>query len=298
MNNGNTVDMGVGRMPKQRSQTASLAIRRFLTYFLLLILTFLSLFPFYILIINASRAHGQILSGFSAAPGTFWLDNLKVTLSNANTPILRGLVNSVYVSIMTAVLTTYFSAMTAYGLYMYKFKGRNFAFKFILAVMMVPAQVSALGFIKLLTRLHMMEHLEALYIPAIAAPVVFFYLYQAMESTLPYSIVEASRVDGCNEFRTFNIIALPMMKPSIAVQAIFAFVSSWNNYFTPALVISKKDLKTIPILIAQLRSADYKMFNLGSIYMCICIAIIPLILIYLILSRYIISGVTLGGVKE
>src|SRR5574344_756383 len=298
MNNGNTVDMGVGRMPKQRSQTASLAIRRFLTYFLLLILTFLSLFPFYILIINASREHGQILSEFSAATGTFWLDNLKVTLSNANTPILRGLVNSVYVSIMTAVLTTYFSAMTAYGLYMYKFKGRNFAFKFILAVMMVPAQVSALGFMKLLTRLHMMEHLEALYIPAIAAPVVFFYLYQAMESTLPYSIVEASRVDGCNEFRTFNIIALPMMKPSIAVQAIFAFVSSWNNYFTPALVISKKDLKTIPILIAQLRSADYKMFNLGSIYMCICIAIIPLILIYLILSRYIISGVTLGGVKE
>jgi len=144
----------------------------------------------------------------------------------------------------------------------------------------------------------MIDTLPALYIPSIAAPIVFFYLYQAMESTLPYSIVEAARVDGCNEFRTFNTIVLPMMKPSIAVQAIFAFVSSWNNYFTPALVISKKENKTIPILIAQLRSADYSKFDLGQVYMQICIAIVPLIIVYLFLSRYIISGATAGGVKE
>jgi multiple sugar transport system permease protein len=188
--------------------------------------------------------------------------------------------------------------MTAYGIYMYRFKGRKFSFRFILLVMMVPAQISTAGFIKLITKIGMIDTLPALYIPAIAAPIVFFYLYQAMESTLPYSIVEAARVDGCNEFRTFNEVAIPMMKPSIAVQAIFSFVSSLNNYFTPALVISNKNKKTVPIMIAQLRSADYQKFNMGTVYMQIFLSIVPLMIVYLFLSRSIIAGVTAGGVKE
>ena len=281
-----------------KSQAASLTIRRTLCYIVLVILAFLSLFPFFILIVNATRSHVQIQNGFSALPGAFFGKNIVNLFSNKNIPILQALFNSVYVSLMTAVLTTYFSSMTAYGIYMYRFKGRKGAFTFIMAVMMVPTQVSTLGFIKLLTTLHMMDNLVSLYVPAIAAPIVFFYIYQAMESTLPYSIVEAARVDGCNEFRTFNTIVIPMMKPSIAVQAIFSFVSSWNNFFVPALVISSKEKKTIPILIAQLRSADYSKFDLGQVYMQICIAIVPLIIVYLFLSRNIVSGATAGGVKE
>ncbi len=281
-----------------KSQSASLILRRNLCYIVLIILTILSLFPFFILIINSTRSHNQIQLGFSVLPGVSFIDNFKTLITNDNIPVMRGLVNSVYVSAMSAVLTTYFSCMTAYGIYMYRFKGRQFSFRFILLVMMVPAQVSAAGFLKLLTRLGMMDKLVSLYIPAIAAPVVFFYLYQAMESTLPYSIVEAARVDGCNEFRTFNEVAIPMMKPSIAVQAIFAFVSSWNNYFTPALVISTKTKKTVPILIAELRSADYQKFNMGTVYMQIFLSIVPLMIVYLFLSRSIIAGVTAGGVKE
>lgn len=281
-----------------KSQSTSLAIRRFVAYAVLIILAFLSLFPFFILVINSTRGHADIQKGFSALPGVFFVKNFVNMMSNDNNPILRALINSVFVSFMSAVLTTYFSSMTAYGIYMYRFKGRKFSFRFILAVMMVPAQVSTLGFIKLITKLGMIDTLAALYIPSIAAPIVFFYIYQAMESTLPYSIVEAARVDGCNEFRTFNTIVLQMMKPSIAVQAIFAFVSSWNNYFVPQLVISSKEKKTIPILIAQLRSADYQKFDMGQVYMTICLAIVPLIIVYLFLSRSIISGATAGGVKE
>lgn len=281
-----------------KSQSASLILRRNLCYIVLVILAFLSLFPFFILIINSTRSHSQIQLGFSLLPGTSFFKNLKDLLTNPNMPVLRALFNSVYVSIMSAVLTTYFSCMTAYGIYMYRFKGRKFSFRFILLVMMVPAQISTAGFIKLITKIGMIDTLPALYIPAIAAPVVFFYLYQAMESTLPYSIVEAARVDGCNEFRTFNEVAIPMMKPSIAVQAIFSFVSSWNNYFTPALVISNKNKKTVPIMIAQLRSADYQKFNMGTVYMQIFLSIVPLMIVYLFLSRSIIAGVTAGGVKE
>lgn len=276
----------------------NVTVKRYFRNIMLILLAVVSLFPFYVLIINSTRTHSQIQLGFSFLPGTNFAKNLSHLLADQNTPILRALFNSVFVSVVSAALTTYFSAMTAYGIYMYKFRGRNAAFKFILGVMMIPAQVSALGFIKLIEKIGMLDSLAALYIPAIAAPVVFFYMYQAMESTLPVSIVEAARIDGCNEFRTFNTIVLPLMKPAIAVQAIFSFVSSWNNYFTPALVIDSDHKKTIPILIAQLRGADYKNFDMGQVYMMICIAIIPLVIIYLILSRSIISGVTMGGVKE
>ena len=277
---------------------SGLAVRRYFCYFVLILLTLFSLFPFYVLIINATRTHAQIQKGFSFLPGTNFFRNLAHLMADKETPILMALFNSVFVSVMCAVLTTYFSSMTAYGVYMYKFKGRDFAFKFILAVMMIPTQVSTLGFLKLLEKIGMLDNLASLYIPAIASPVVFFYMFQAMQSTLPFSIVEAARVDGCNEFRTFNQIVIPMMKPAIAVQAIFSFVSSWNNYFVPALVIDSGSKKTIPILIAELRNKDYANFDMGKVYMTICIAIIPLVIIYLILSKSIIKGATQGGVKE
>ncbi|MBO6219019.1 MULTISPECIES: carbohydrate ABC transporter permease [unclassified Treponema] len=273
-------------------------IKRNFVYLCLLFLTIASLFPFFILLVNSTRNHAQIQRGFSAIFGVSFFENLRKLLTDPNMPILRSLFNSVFVSCMAALLTTYFSAMTAYGIYMYRFKGRATAFKTILAIMMIPTQVSSLGFIQLLIKIKMIDTLAALYIPAIASPVVFFYMYQAMTATLSYSIVEAARIDGCPEFKTFNQIVLPLMKPAIAVQAIFAFVSSWNNYFIPALVINSKMKKTIPILIAQLRNADYQKFDMGQVYMIICLAIVPLIIVYLFLSRNIISGVSVGAVKE
>lgn len=303
-------------MEKLKSQAKMLSIRRFICYAVLVLLAILSLFPFYIMVVNATRSHPQIQSGFSAIPGTqLWLhikqfikserwfdvvagQQVERKVYGTSYPIFRGLGNSFLVAIFTAAFTTYFSAMTAYGIYMYNFKGKKTAFKFIMAVMMVPTQVSTLGFLQLITKLGIMNSYIPLIIPAIAAPVVFFYMYQSMEATLPYSIVEAARVDGSNEFYTFNAIVCPMLKPAFAVQAIFAFVTSWNNYFIPALVISDKKLWTVPIVIANARSADYMMFDLGVNYTLMTVAILPLIVIYFLLSRYIIGGVTAGGVKE
>ncbi|MDC7243200.1 MAG: carbohydrate ABC transporter permease, partial [Sphaerochaetaceae bacterium] len=191
----------------------------------------------------------------------------------------------------------YVSSMTAFGIYMYNFKLKKFAFSFVLLVMMVPVQISALGFLKLMIRFGLMDTFYPLIVPAAAAPVVIFFMIQYMQSVLPFEIVEAARVDGSNEFYTFNKIVLPILKPAIALQMIFSFVGSWNNYFMPALIINSKDKKTIPILIAQLRGADYMKFDYGKVYMLICVAILPLLIIYLFLSRFIIQGVTLGSVK-
>lgn len=309
-------------MNKIKSQSQTLAIKRIFCYLVLILFTFLSLFPFYIMIINATHTNAEIQRGFLGLPGTNLIKNFvnlafnkessssvvqsiiasqnyeKISNYAKNYPILRSMLNSLIVATLIAAVTTYFSAMTAYGIYMYNFKLKGFAFKFIMAVMMVPTQVSTLGFIRLLTKLHLMNNYIALIVPAIAAPVVFFYMYQSLEATLPFSIVEAARVDGCHEFKTFNAIVIPMIKPALAVQAIFSFVSSWNNYFIPALIIDDKALWTVPIVIANARGADYVSFDMGIIYMLISMAVVPLIIIYLFLSKHIVAGATAGGVKE
>ncbi len=274
-----------------------LKISRFFSYLFLILLCLICLFPFFILLINSTRLNSEIQKGFTFIPSQYFFRNARNLFNDANIPILRGLLNSIYISTCTAVLTVYISSMTAFGIYMYNFKLRRFAFSFIMLVMMVPIQVSALGFIKLMIKFGLMDTFYPLILPGAAAPVVVFFMIQYMQSVLPFEIVEAARVDGSNEFYTFNRIVIPILKPAFALQMIFSFVSSWNNYFMPALIINSKNKKTIPILIAQLRGADYMKFDYGKVYMLVCVAILPLIIIYLFLSRFIIQGVTLGSVK-
>ena len=273
-------------------------VQTILAYVVLIFLSFLCLFFFYILIVNATRSHADLQKGFSAIPGSYFLENLKNVANDGSFPMFKGILNSLIVSTCSAALCTYFSSLTAYGLYAYDFRAKKAAFSFIMAILVMPTQVTAMGFLRLITNMGMYDSLLPLIIPSIASPAVFYFMYSYLQSSLPLSLVEAARIDGSGEFRTFNRIVLPIMKPAIAVQAIFTFVSSWNNYFVPALVIQSKDKMTVTILIATLRGADYMNFDMGKIYMMITVAIVPIIIVYLLLSKYIIAGVTLGGVKE
>lgn len=269
-----------------------------LAHVVLVVLSFLCLFFFYILIINATRSHADLQKGFSALPGKYFMQNLKNVANDGSFPMFRGILNSLLVSGCSAAICTYFSSLTAYGLYAYDFKLKKAAFTFIMAILVMPTQVTAMGFLRLVTNMGMYDSLLPLIIPSVASPAVFYFMFSYLQSSLPMSLVEASRIDGCGEFRIFNQIVLPIMKPAIAVQAIFTFVGSWNNYFVPALVIQSKNKMTVPILIATLRGADYMNFDSAKIYMMITVAIVPIVVIYLLLSKYIIAGVTLGGVKE
>ena len=273
-------------------------LRSIIAHIVLIFLSFMCLFFFYILIVNATRSHADLQKGFSALPGSYLLKNLSSVANDGTFPMFRGILNSLIVSGCSAAICTYFSALTAYGLYAYDFKLKKAAFTFIMAILVMPTQVTAMGFLRLITNMGMYDSLLPLIIPSIASPSVFYFMHSYLQSSLPLSLVEASRIDGCGEFRTFNRIVLPIMKPAIAVQAIFSFVGSWNNYFVPALVIQSKDKITVPILIATLRGADYMNFDMGKIYTMILVAIVPIIIVYLLLSKYIIAGVTLGGVKE
>ena len=267
-------------------------------HLVLILLSFLCLFFFYVLIINATHSHADLQKGFSILPGSALLENLKNVANDGSFPMFKGIFNSVIISTSCAMICTYFSSLTAYGLYAYEFKAKKYAFTFIMAILVMPTQVTAMGFLRLITNMGMYDTFLPLVLPSIASPAVFYFMYSYLQSSLPLSLVEAARIDGSGEFRTFNKIVVPIMKPAIAVQAIFVFVGSWNNYFVPALILQSKNKMTVPILIAALRGADYMNFDMGKIYMMITVAIVPIIIAYLLLSKYIIAGVTLGGVKE
>lgn len=269
-----------------------------LAHIVLIVLSFLCLFFFYILLVNATRSHADLQKGFSWIPGNYFFENLKSVANDGSFPMFKGIANSLIVSTCSAALCTYFSALTAYGLYAYQFRFKKLAFTFIMAILVMPTQVTAMGFLRLMTNIGLYDSLLPLIIPSIASPAVFYFMYSYLKSSLPLSLVEAARIDGSSEFLTFNRIVIPIMKPAMAVQAIFTFVGSWNNYFVPALIIQSKDKMTVPILIATLRGADYMNFDMGKIYMMITVAIVPIIIVYLLLSKYIIAGITLGGVKE
>ncbi len=275
-------------------------------YTVLIFLTFLCLFTIYVLIVNASKAHTTIMKGFKPIMGASFGKNINNIFNGVGqrsfrsiygTSFLTAMKNSFIVAILATICSVYFSTVTAYGIHMYRFKLRNAAFTFILMVMMIPTQVSTTGFIAMVYDLNWDNHFFPLILPSIAAPVTFFYIKQYMESVLPFEMVEAARVDGAGEIRIFHQIVLPVMKPALAVQIIFAFVASWNNYFLPQLLISKPNKRTLPIVIASLHSASDQSKDYGMIYMVIFLSIVPLVIVYFAFSRFIMKGLTLGAVK-
>jgi len=283
-------------MNTKKSSGVSIGARRAIAYVVLVLLSFLCLFWFYVLFINATRSNGELGRGFTAIPSTHLIENLS-NVFHGTLPMIKGMRNSLIISSLTALCCTYFSVMTAFAIQAYPFRGRQAVFTFILAIMMIPTQVTALGFVQLVDKMGLENNFIPLIVPAVASPVTFFYMKQYMEANLPMSLLEAARIDGAGEFFIFNKIVLPLMKPAIAVQAIFSFVSSWNNYFTPALILHKENVKTLPILIAQLRAADWLKFDMGQVYAAIAFSIFPVIIVYLLLSKYIVGGVAAGAVK-
>lgn len=278
-------------------KSVSLTVHRIVCYVVLTFFALLSIFFFYLLLINATRSHSEIQMHLSFLPGSQLAKNFTGVMNDPNLLVFRGLLNSLIVAGCSALLSVYFSGMTAYGVHVYNFPGKKAFFNALLLIMTIPTQVSALGFFNLMTDLKLTNNFIPLIIPAVAAPTVFFFMKQYMESSLPLEIVEAARIDGSNEFRTYNEIILPILKPALAVQAIFSFTASWNNYFIPALIIDKAQLKTMPLWIAFVRGRELATLNFGEVYMVLALAILPVMIVYFCFSKFIVAGVTLGSVK-
>ena len=282
---------------KSKSYSRALAAEKAIIYIVCIFLCVLSIFPFLVMFVNSTRDNYAIQQGMSLIPGDRLLANLDTLNNRQNFDVLQGMRNSLFISSMTTILALYFSTMTAYGLVVYRFKGRQLAFTFIMVVLMIPTQVSIVGFFTFMFKLGLVNTYVPLIVPAIASPSLVFFMRQYMLAGLPLEIVEAARIDGSSELNTFNTIAMPIMKPALATQAIFTFVNSWNKLFEPTMIISSQSKYTMPMLVSLLKSDRFRT-DYGTVYLALSLTVLPLFVVYFALSKYIIAGVALGGVKE
>lgn len=267
-----------------------------LIHIIMIFLALVAVVPIYILLVNATRSTEQINAGISLIPGMNVAYNWRA-LTSRGFQISQGFFNSLYLAVIMTVLGVYFSSMTAYGLHIYKFKGRNFLWGLILLVMMLPPTLSFIGFYQFVARIRMLDSYIPIVVPVIAGAGTVLFLRQYLSSILQMDLVDAARIDGAGEFHIFNMIILPIMSPALAVQAIFSFVGSWNNFFTPFVLISSVKKYTLPMLVQMLRGDIYRT-EYGGIYLGIAVSIVPILFFYAFMSKYIISGIMMGSIKE
>ena len=280
----------------KKTKKSESVLFKVIAYSVCILLAIVSILPFWIMFVNATRSTYQIQQdALSFLPSKYLFDNIQILLGKTFDP-LRGLINSTIISTSSTLCTIYFSALTAYALVAYNWKLRGPFFTFIMAVMMIPAQVSSIGFYQFMYKIGMTNNFLALILPTIATPAAVFFMRQFMLASLPLELVEASRIDGAGEFYTFNKIVLPIMKPAMATQAIFTFVSSWNNLFIPLILLTKSEKYTMPIMVSLLRGDIYKT-EYGAVYLGLALTVLPIFIVYFLLSKYIVEGVALGGVK-
>ena len=271
-------------------------IKKGILYVLLILLGAACLFPFLLMIVNATRSGVEITRSFTLIPSNHIKENWEVVFSYFN--LFKGMWNSLLVAVPATLFTAYFSALTAYGLAMYQFKGNKLIFTTILVFMMIPGQLGLIGFYNLCTKLHLVNSYIPLVIPAIAAPGTVFFLRQYVLSVLPPSLIEAARIDGAGELYSFHRIVLPVMSPGIATMSILAFIGNWNSYLTPMIILNKNDKFTLPVMMATLRASTDIQSNQGAIYLAVAISVIPILIVFCFCSKYIISSISAGSVKE
>lgn len=275
--------------------TVGYKVKLGILYFLLILLGILCLLPFLLMLVNATRSGTEIVSSFTLIPSTHLKENWDAVFEYFN--LFLGMWNSVKVAVPATLLTAYFSAMTAYALAMYKFKGSKVIFTVILLFMMIPGQLGLIGFYNLCTKLHLVNSYVPLIVPAIAASGTVFFLRQYVMSVMPPSLLEAARIDGANELYIFHRIALPIMSPGIATMSIMGFIGNWNSYLTPMIILNKNDKFTLPVMMATLRASTDINANQGAIYLAVAVSVIPILIVFAVFSKYIISSISAGAVK-
>ena len=267
-----------------------------LIYLFLGFLVMIAIVPFWIVIINATRDGMSISTqGVTIFPGSSLKENYEILTNNVD--VVRGFLNSLKIAVLVTLLSGYFSALTAYGFHMYQFKGKNILFGMILVFMMIPSQLAFLGYVKLMTQIGLMDNHLALIIPAIASIGTVFFLRAYISSGLSKEIIESARIDGAGELYIFHRIALPLMAPGVATMSIFTFIGSWNNYLSARVMLSSKANETLPMVISSLKALKIWHQNQGAIYLGFAISIIPIVVVFIFASKYLIENISAGAVK-
>jgi multiple sugar transport system permease protein len=271
-------------------------VMRFFVYALLFFLLILVIAPIWLLIVNATRSTTEIQQGISLLPSTHTIENYEILLGRGlNLP--RGFANSLVLAIASTAVSVYFSLLTAYGVVVYDFPGKKLFSNFVIVLVMIPMQLSIIGLYQYMSKLGLTDNYASLILPLIANAGSVFFAKQYLESVVVQDLIDAGRIDGASELGIFHTIMLPLAVPGAVTMGIFAFVASWNNFFTPFIIISSIEKYTLPMLVQTLRGDVYRT-EFGAIYLGLAMSIVPIMILYAIFSRYIVSGISMGAVKE
>ena len=255
----------------------------------------IALLPFVLLVMNATRDSESIKAGVSLIPSTHLIENWKNLMIKQNgmqITLQKAILNSATITIPGTFLAVYFSALTAYGIHVYDFKFKKFAWAFIMAVMMVPSQISIIGFYRFMLDLKLIDTYIPLIIPTIAAPTVVFFMKQYMESTLSLEMIEAARIDGATNFQVFMKINLPLSRPIIVYTALSSFTWPWSDFILPKLLLKEKNLYTVAVGLMSLDETEFARFAAGSVFIAV-----PIVLLYFFLVKDMVNGMAAGAVK-
>lgn len=279
-----------------RTSKLGLNLTRGFIYVMLFVLLLVTIVPIWMLIVNATRSTTEIQQGISFLPSTHLIENYRI-LGSKGINMMKGFSNSMFVSIATTLVTVYFSFLTAYALVVYEFKGKRLFNNFVIVLVLIPTQLAIIGFYQYMSRLGLTDNYISLILPSIANASGVFFGKQYFESMLIQDLIDAARIDGASELGIFHRIMMPLAIPGAATFGIFAFVFSWNNFFNAFILISSFDKFTLPMQVQTLRGDVYRT-EYGAIYVGLAITIVPILIIYALFSRYIVSGIAMGAVRE
>ena len=276
----------------------------------------IALLPFVLLVMNATRDSESIKAGVSLIPSTHLIENWKNLMIKQNgmqITLQKAIINSATITIPGTFLSVYFSSLTAYGIHVYDFKFKKFAWAFIMAVMMVPSQISIIGFYRFMLDLKLIDTYVPLIIPTIAAPTVVFFMKQYMESTLSLEMIEAARIDGAGEYKILARVVIPLSKPMMATISLMVGLGYWNDWTNSLYYITDESLFSIQAILNTIitniqfltsgqssaaSAVDVSKLPSVSIRMAIAvIGVLPVLCIYPFFQKYFVKGIVVGGVK-
>lgn len=263
-----------------------------LSMVLLLILTIIFMFPFYWILTGSFKPQNvtvQIPPQWFPKNPTF-----QNYIDLAKNPLFSWTMNSFFIAFATMIVVCLTATMAGYALAKKRFPGRNILFWLLIMAMALPKQVVMIPLFTILSKLHWINTYQALILPAAGWPFGVFLMKQ-FTTGLPTELLEAARIDGCSELRTFWSIVVPLVKPGIGALAIFTFISSWNDYFMQLIIIRSSKMMTLPLGVALLQQEFTT--NYGAIMAGAALASLPMIIIFICFQNTFTQGITMGAVK-
>lgn len=265
-----------------------------LFHVILLIGLVVSIFPFYWLVVMATGTTSDIYAyPPNLWPGTHLLDNIDTVRDSVNLPL--AFLNTIIVSVLTTGLTLFFASLAGFTFAKFQFPGRGILFVVLLLTMALPSQLGTVPSFVIMSRLEWVGTLQALIVPGIAGAFGIFWMRQFALGSIPNDLVDAGRVDGCNYWQLYTNVALPLLRPALAFLGIFTFITTWNDYFWPLIVLVNPDVMTLQVALSQLNgvyNTDYAAVMAGTL-----LSTVPLIVIFILGSRQFIGNIAAGALK-